>query len=68
MINWALYGVLCVQTCGNSNCIVMSGHPTDIYTDVYSYNFPDDKRAFKFLGEYNKELLEAKRSWFSAYL
>ncbi|KAH9035933.1 hypothetical protein EDB85DRAFT_822472 [Lactarius pseudohatsudake] len=31
MINWTLYGVLCVQ----------------IY--VYSYNFPDDRRAIKFL-------------------
>ncbi|KAH9066219.1 hypothetical protein EDB87DRAFT_1573837 [Lactarius vividus] len=31
MINWALYGVLCVQTY------------------VYSYNFPDDRRAIKFL-------------------
>ncbi|KAH8995474.1 hypothetical protein EDB92DRAFT_208393 [Lactarius akahatsu] len=31
MINWALYGVLCVQTY------------------VYSYNFPDDRRALKFL-------------------
>ncbi|KAF8266538.1 hypothetical protein EI94DRAFT_1802978 [Lactarius quietus] len=33
MFNWALYGVLCVQTY------------------VYSYNFPDDRRAIKFLGE-----------------
>ncbi|KAH9987450.1 hypothetical protein BJV74DRAFT_841722 [Russula compacta] len=31
MINWALYGVLCVQ----------------LY--VYGYNFPDDRRALKFL-------------------
>jgi len=31
MSNWALYGVLCVQTY------------------VYSYNFPDDRRAIKFL-------------------
>ncbi|KAN0107049.1 hypothetical protein V8E52_010557 [Russula decolorans] len=31
LVNWALYGVLCVQ----------------IY--VYSYNFPDDKRALKLL-------------------
>ena len=58
MINWALYGVLCVQICGNSNCIVMSGHLTDMCADVYSYNFPDDRRLIKFLGEYNsKELL-----------
>ncbi|KAH9071027.1 hypothetical protein EDB83DRAFT_2365979 [Lactarius deliciosus] len=33
MINWALYGVLCVQTY------------------VYSYNFPDDRRAIKLLGD-----------------
>jgi len=39
MINWALYGVLCVQTY------------------VYSYNFPDDKWATKFLA-YSVFLLE----------
>ena len=62
MFNWALYGVLCVQTCRSSNCIVISGLPTNSCADVYSYNFPEDRRAIKFLGEYNKEILETK--WF----
>ncbi|KAH9989961.1 hypothetical protein BJV77DRAFT_1069224 [Russula vinacea] len=35
LVNWALYGSLCVQ----------------IY--VYTYNFPDDRRALKILGEYS---------------
>jgi hypothetical protein len=51
MFNWALYGVLCVQICGCSSCIVTSEFLTSIRTDVYSYNFSDDRKAIKFLGE-----------------
>jgi hypothetical protein len=28
------------------------GYPTKIRTDVYSYNFPDDRRLFKLLGKH----------------
>ena len=34
------------------------GLPADICADVYSYNFPDDKRATKFLGKYEKSFLK----------
>ncbi|KAN0129606.1 hypothetical protein V8E53_012602 [Lactarius tabidus] len=43
IFNWALYGVLCVQTY------------------VYSYNFPDDRRAIKFLA-YSVFLIETAQT------
>ena len=30
---------------------ITSRHSANPEPDVYSYNFPDDKRSFKFLGE-----------------
>jgi hypothetical protein len=49
-VNWGLYGVLCVQTCKDliSSSIVPLYDPC---IDVYSYNFPRDRRMIKVLGE-----------------
>jgi hypothetical protein len=48
MINWALYGVLCVQICENN--ILKFRCPTNSRVDVYSYSFIDDRHLLKLLG------------------
>ncbi|KAN0128015.1 hypothetical protein V8E53_014192 [Lactarius tabidus] len=48
LFNWALYGVLCVQIC-MSLVLETSSYSTHPSSDVYSYNFPNDKRALKLL-------------------
>ncbi|KAH9980827.1 hypothetical protein BGW80DRAFT_1247690 [Lactifluus volemus] len=47
LVNWWLYGVLCVQTCKQSHFKFECSIDDDPCTDVYSYNFPDDKRTIK---------------------
>jgi len=36
--------------------LVTFPHPTNSVSDVYSYNFPDDKRFLKALGEYSRSV------------
>ena len=33
------------------NPLITLSHSADPVPDVYAYNFPDDKRSFKFLGK-----------------
>jgi hypothetical protein len=55
LVNWGLYGVLCVQTCKD---IISSPAFSliNLCTDVYSYNFPDDQRFIKVLGECSRSV------------
>ncbi|KAN0128016.1 hypothetical protein V8E53_014193 [Lactarius tabidus] len=48
LFNWALYGALCVQICTRP-ILETPSQPTHPSSDVYSYNFPNDRRPVKFL-------------------
>ena len=52
LVNWALYGALTVQICINSFSPFLVFYSINICIDVYSYNFPNDKRVVKYLGEH----------------